>query len=103
MNNKALVISVIVIVVVLLGGWYLFNQNNSQTSTTQTENTDNTQNTTNNENVVIDSEDPDAAVQIEVSVPKTHQVVYSDSGYAPAELTIKKGDTVTFKNQSSGD
>jgi plastocyanin len=30
-----------------------------------------------------------------------HVVVYSDSGYTPKELTIKKGDTIMFKNESS--
>lgn len=28
-------------------------------------------------------------------------VIYSDGGYAPGELKIKKGETVTFKNESS--
>ena len=30
-----------------------------------------------------------------------HTVVYSDEGYAPKELTIKKGDKVTFRNESA--
>ena len=30
-----------------------------------------------------------------------HVVVYSDGGYAPKELTIKKGDRVTFRNESA--
>ncbi len=30
-----------------------------------------------------------------------HVVAYSDSGYAPKELTIKKGDKVTFRNESA--
>lgn len=37
-----------------------------------------------------------------VQVNQTYEVIYTDSGYAPAEITIKSGDTVTFKNQSSG-
>jgi plastocyanin len=32
---------------------------------------------------------------------KENVVIYTDSGYAPSTLTIKKGETVTFKNQSS--
>jgi len=31
----------------------------------------------------------------------TFTVVYSDSGYSPSVLTVKKGDTVVFENQSS--
>jgi plastocyanin len=30
-------------------------------------------------------------------------VTYTDSGFSPASLTIKKGDTVTFKNSASDD
>jgi len=30
-----------------------------------------------------------------------HLVIYSDSGYSPQELTIKMGDKVTFRNESS--
>lgn len=30
-----------------------------------------------------------------------HVVMYSDSGYSPNELAIKKGDTVTFRNESA--
>lgn len=29
------------------------------------------------------------------------EVVYSNDGFSPKELTIKKGDTVTFRNESS--
>lgn len=29
-------------------------------------------------------------------------VTYTDSGFSPSTLTIKKGDTVTFKNTASG-
>jgi plastocyanin len=41
-----------------------------------------------------------------VSVPTTPtttesmMVTYSDSGFSPASITVKVGDTVTFKNQS---
>jgi plastocyanin len=30
-----------------------------------------------------------------------NMIVYSDSGYAPKELTIQAGDTVTFRNEST--
>jgi len=32
---------------------------------------------------------------------KENVVIYTNSGYLPSTLTIKKGETVTFKNQSS--
>ena len=31
----------------------------------------------------------------------THEVIFTDSGYSPSELTIKAGDTVVFKNNST--
>lgn len=31
----------------------------------------------------------------------THVITYSDNGYEPKTITIKAGETVTFKNQSS--
>lgn len=34
------------------------------------------------------------------SEPKTVIVTFTDSGYAPASVTIKAGDTVTFRNES---
>lgn len=37
----------------------------------------------------------------EHSMMTEHVVVYSSSGYAPKELTIKKGDKVTFRNESN--
>ena len=40
-------------------------------------------------------------VEEEHSMMTEHSVVYSDGGYAPEELTIKKGDKVTFRNESA--
>lgn len=34
-------------------------------------------------------------------LPGMRIITYSDNGYSPEKLTIKKGDTVTFKNESS--
>lgn len=33
--------------------------------------------------------------------PATHTVTYTNNGYSPATLTVKKGDTVVFENKSS--
>ena len=46
-----------------------------------------------------ESSQPDFEVKIEI---KKNEVAYTDSGYMPSELTIKTGETVTFKNESSG-
>lgn len=80
--NKNIVIAVVVIIVLVLGGWWFYSQS-------QTEQ--------------IQPESPLVNVEMEVApVQKTHEVIYTDAGYVPATLTIKTRDTVTFKNQSSG-
>ncbi len=35
------------------------------------------------------------------AAPKTYTVTYTDSGFSPSVVTIKKGDTVVFKNEST--
>ncbi|OGZ68418.1 MAG: hypothetical protein A3D44_00555 [Candidatus Staskawiczbacteria bacterium RIFCSPHIGHO2_02_FULL_42_22] len=83
----------IVIVVVLVGGYFLFQANvASQTPSQQPAVTENTDTTTNT---------PPETSEPVTEIPKTHEVIYTDSGYSPSSLTIKAGDTVTFKNQSS--
>ncbi len=37
----------------------------------------------------------------QTTAPKTVVVTYTDSGFSPLSVTIKKGDTVTFKNDST--
>lgn len=37
----------------------------------------------------------------EDNTAEDNTIVYTDSGFAPRTLTVKKGTTVTFKNQSS--
>ncbi|HLD70766.1 MAG TPA: hypothetical protein VI937_02700 [Negativicutes bacterium] len=103
--NQALMwgaVVVIVAVIVVGGGWWLL-QNNAEAPTItptaenvpgQTGGTQNNPNFTNGGGV---------NVGLETSTPKTHTVTYTNSGYSPSALTVKKGDTVTFKNQSSGE
>lgn len=44
-----------------------------------------------------------ASVSVSVSVPKTVTITYTDAGFSPANITINKGDTVKFVNNSSSD
>lgn len=54
---------------------------------------------------------PTPQVEMQTSTPVTGStppsegivVAYTDSGFSPKTLTIKKGDTVTFKNNASDD
>jgi len=44
----------------------------------------------------------EAGVRPENSAPREEYIVtYTDAGYSPANLNLKKGEAVTFKNQSS--
>lgn len=48
------------------------------------------------------SQSPDQSNQSSQATQNQQNVVtYSDSGFSPASLTVKKGDTVTFKNTAS--
>lgn len=87
---KKVIISVVILAIIAIGGYLVYANMNKGSNTQQ-----NTQNQTqvgeNNGN------------QVEVTLGTTtaHEVTYTDAGFSPAILTIKVGDTVTFKNQSS--
>ncbi len=110
-SMKKIIIGGIVVLVLVIGGWFLLSkntqapvtQNNQQTNQAPPENTGtlptsisptstnpSTQNTA------------DASIKVEVATSKTYDVTYKESGYSPSTLTIKAGDTVTFKNQGPG-
>jgi plastocyanin len=75
---KKLIIA-IVLVVVVAGGAYWFMQRNNNSSTTDAR-----------------GSSTNTAGQAEV-------ITYSDSGFSPATLTAKSGDTITVRNTSSHD
>jgi len=82
--NKIIIAVVVVAALVLVGGYFLYQNSGGSSTSPQTNETasQSEQNTT-----------PPA--------PTTHEVVYTDSGYSPQTLTIKVGDTVTWKNNST--
>lgn len=87
--NKNIIIIIIVAALVIIGSYFLL-MGNVQAPSQQANNqsSNNSTNQTNNSPTVQNS---------------THEVMYTDSGYSPAELAIKLGDTVVFINQSSKD
>lgn len=93
--NKNIIITIVVIAVVVISGYFLFSTNQKPITTTinQESNQNQQQNETNT------AESPQNNEQIQTG--KNYEVIYSDSGYSPSKITIKLGDTVTFKNQSS--
>lgn len=81
MKTSYIVIGLVIAVVVIGGVFVLRSKNNSQTLSLGKE-----ENTT-----------PPMEEQPQSSL----MVMYGDGGYIPGELKIKKGETVTFKNESS--
>ena len=97
MNTKNIAIIIIIAVIVLGGGYFLMKGENPKPVVENTnQETDNIvlENTTNQNGA-------DNGVTIEVAVPKTYEIMYTDAGYGSTPLTIKVGDTVTWKNQST--
>ncbi|OHA66970.1 MAG: hypothetical protein A3C82_02700 [Candidatus Wildermuthbacteria bacterium RIFCSPHIGHO2_02_FULL_47_12] len=72
----------IVIAVVVIGGVLMFQSNN-------------------NGQMPSLSEEENMTPPLGEQVQSSSVVTYTDSGYSPKELTVKKGDIVTFTNMSS--
>ncbi len=89
--NKTVIILVIV-AVALVGGYFLLQGNSHpavSVATDQQQLNETQQNT------------QSASQASQTAMGKTYEITYTDSGYAPSQLTVKVGDTVTFKNESS--
>ena len=86
---KKIIIGIIVILIVLLGGYFLFFNK-----------TPDTQNLATIEPISSQTQNSQQEGQ-QTGQVKANEVIYTDAGYAPAEITVKMGDTVVFKNESS--
>lgn len=83
MNKKIAI--VLILVVIILGGYFLFKNPKAQAPSTETQTTTQTTGDTSN---IITPESPTV-------------ITYTDTGYSPKALTIKLGETVTWANDSS--
>src|SRR3989344_2449468 len=73
MDKKIIIIIIVIIVLALIGGYFLFKGNNMvKTASINQHQSEN-----------------------------NYEVIYTDSGYSPKEITVKVGNTVTWKNESS--
>jgi plastocyanin len=98
MNSKSLIIGLIVVAIILVGGYFVWQwMTPSQMSDQQTT----TQPVTDNNGQIQGSVTTTPGLNVQVNTGKTYDVVLSDSGFAPSDLTIKVGDKVNFKNESS--
>jgi plastocyanin len=105
--NKTLII-ILVVIVVLIGGYFLF-FNKSGTPIVENNPTSAGLETTNPK---VNGTPVESGAKMEtgtvstvkntVNVAKKVTVNYTNSGFSPKTITIKKGDAVTFVNESSG-
>jgi len=84
--GKAIWAVLAVLIIIVLGAFFV--SRNNQESIPNTPIATTTPTTTSTQ-----SAEPETTIE--------NMVVYSDRGFSPASLTIKVGDTVTFKNESS--
>ena len=109
MNMRTLWI-IVVIVIIAAGGWYLLTENSSTpiTDTNQdgTGGTDQTLPPTNTD-TGTDVGMEDGTGSPSTDTPNTQGydalITYTNAGYNPLSLTIKKGQTVRFLNDSSSE
>jgi len=94
--NKTIV-TIVIIAVVLVSGYFLFFRGASQ-PTPSVSQPSSQQPITQPSTQQQPSQQPPVA---QVPVVKENVVTYTNSGYSPSVLTIKKGEMVIFKNQSS--
>ncbi len=87
---------IIIVVLAILGGgaFMLLKKKDTPTSTTnQTATPSNTQTETANQS--------EQSTKASEASNASNTLTYSDNGFSPASLTVKKGSTVTLKNTSS--
>lgn len=90
------IIFIIIVIFLIIGGYFLFKENNQPASLI-------TSQQSNLPAQTIELQKTDKSVQAGTAQSdKNYEVIYTDSGYSPKEITIKIGETVTWKNQSSG-
>jgi plastocyanin len=93
--NKTIVI--ILVILVIIGGIFLFANRSSAPVVSQPATT-----TDNTANPQVNGVPVQPGAQMETGVVAAKVTVnYTDSGFSPKTVTIKKGDTVTFVNKSS--
>jgi len=93
MNTTSWVLALAAVIMVGFGAWWY----TAQAPTTQTPVTEN------NTDEGMPDDGVKAGVDITVStVPASAAVTYGPDGFSPAEVTIKKGGTVTWTNQGGG-
>ncbi len=116
MNTTGWIWALVAVVIIALGAWWYISSNNTAApATTGTEQGAGTV-LTGSEGGTASSTGPSnqgsdqgmadtgvtGSVGVGVATPKTVTINYTASGFSPAKVTVNKGDTVKFVNQTSG-
>ena len=105
MSTTSWVVSIIIVVAVMVGGWWFFMQPAAAPVTINTGSTSNDGSLTGTVATSSGDRTDGSSVSIDVGVstlPKSVAVNFTSNGFVPKSVTIAKGGTVTFVNQSSG-
>ncbi len=97
--NKIL-IGLVVVIVGGVVGWYYFGSSAKRPGMEIGPQITPAESVTGESNVTISEESIGAGTE-KGGVVGEAVVMYTDSGYVPAQITVKKGTTVTFRNESS--
>ncbi len=93
MNQKIIIVGIVVIVIVALG-WFFFSTNQTKTEETAA--------TTQNEVPTATSSADTSSENTESQASGSGSTItYTDSGFSPASLTVKSGESITWVNDSS--
>jgi len=92
--NKNIIVTVVVLAIILIGGWIILRGGSDVT-------------TDPDESSAVQSETPapgeeNVSEMIVAENASENVVTYTQSGFSPSELTIKKGETVVFTNEGGG-
>lgn len=100
--NKTFTI-IFVLIIVVIGGFLLFFNKSNVPATDNATILSNT--ATNTVTPKINGIPVETGAKMETGTVNENKLVvtYTDSGFSPKTITIKKGDSITFVNQSSGD
>ncbi|MSR70472.1 hypothetical protein EXS62_00285 [Candidatus Kaiserbacteria bacterium] len=98
--------AVIVIIIIIIGGawWFMTQQTPAAAPAGQTQTNQNADGADVTPPAATDTQGSSASVDAgaTVGVRKTVTVIYNGDSFSPSNITISKGDTVTFENEGGG-
>lgn len=91
--NKSVIGGLIVLVIVLAGGGLLLANKDSDTTSTDS--------TTSSETTMKMSDSTSSTASSDATMKDSNTIEIKDYAYSPADITVKKGTTLTWTNQDS--